>query len=702
MEREKQLDGQAEAGAALEREFPEEVSHLREIEQMIVLELEEAKRSVEQMEDEQRELQQYMIDHQGEGDAKEMFQAQRIMNDVNTSGGTALMHLNRLKKVQSSPYFARIDFTDGSTDPTVYYIGLYAFRHERQLKIVDWRSPVGSMFYDFETGPAYYVTPETVTKPAEKIEGTLTLKRQFKISGGELEFAFDNSQNIQDDILQQELAHTSDEKMKSIISTIQKEQNRIIRDETADVMIIQGVAGSGKTSIALHRVAFLLYRFRDTIQAENVTIISPNKVFGDYISGVLPELGEEPIFEANLEELALVQLEDGVDFIGDKNPLEYEDAAWTERVRFKGTIDFVKKLDEYIEQMPELAFAAEDFVFGEFSVPADWILDRIRIYSRFPMMERLSQTADDIHSRLENEFLREEKPPHRQKILQKLKKMLRFKTTLQAYRGFYKWLGKPAMYKPFQKNVLEWNDVFPYLYLQSYFTGVQVGLRIKHLVIDEMQDYTPIQFAVLNRLFPCPKTILGDFGQSINPNCAYSLNDLHELYEGSSLMRLEKSYRSTYEIIHFAKKIAGADDFEAMERHGDKPQLFAYETESEELARLQQMIEEFHQSKYNAMAILTRTNPEAEALHAALTAIGADVELITPESKSFHNGATVMSIQMSKGLEFDEVVIPSANAETYHTDFDRNLLYVACTRAMHSLHLTCHGEPSGLVTEVLE
>ena len=676
---------------AMERQFPEEITHLQAINEMVALEVKEAERSVEQMEEEQRELQQYMIDHRNEGDAKEMFQAERIMNDIGTAGGSALLHLERLKKVQNSPYFARIDFVPEDGEKALYYIGLYAFRHQKQLYIIDWRSPVASMFYDFETGPAEY------TAPAEHVEGEIVLKRQFKISNGELEFAFDSSQNIQDEILQQELAHTSDEKMKSIISTIQKEQNRIIRDEEADVMIIQGVAGSGKTSIALHRVAFLLYRFRDTIKAGNVTIISPNKVFGDYISGVLPELGEEPIFEASLEDLALVQIEDGVDFIGDKNPLEYQDAAWTQRVRFKGTAEFVKKMDEYIELLPQIAFDAQDYVFGDFSVPAAWIMERIEIYRRFPLFERLSQVADDIYSRLENEFLREEKPPHRNTILQKLKKMLKYKTTLQAYKGFYQWLGQPKLYKPFQKGVVEWNDVYPYLYLQSYFTGVQTSRWIKHLVIDEMQDYTPIQYAVLNRLFPCPKTILGDFGQSIDPNCSYTLEELHELYEGSSLMRLEKSYRSTYEIIHLAKEIAGDKDFSAVERHGDVPALFVGQTKEEELERLSQLVRDFHQSNYNAMAILTRTNPEAQALYDALRERVADVNLITPESKKFQNGAIVLSIQMSKGLEFDEVAIPSVNEENYHEDFDRNLLYVACTRAMHKLHLTCSGKPSHLI-----
>lgn len=673
---------------------PEELAHLADILKMVNAELEEAQLSVERMDEEYREAQEYIASTHGEGDPKEMFQTRMLMGQIDNRGASAVVYRDRLQKTKASPYFARIDFRpQGEELANPYYIGLYAFRYQQQLYVIDWRSPVASMFYDFELGPAFYDAPQGHT------EGALTLKRQFKITNGEMEYAFDSSQNIQDDILQQELAHTSDEKMKSIISTIQKEQNQIIRDEKAHTMIIQGVAGSGKTSIALHRVAFLLYRFRNTIKAQNVTIISPNKVFGNYIANVLPELGEEPIFEASLEDLALVQLEDGVDFVGSRDPLETDDPAWEQRVRFKSTVEFVQLMDDFIARLPQLAFQAKNYEYKDWTVPAEWIQGRVDVYKRFPLMKRLEMVADDIHSRLENEFLREEEPPHRNRIFQALRKMLAMKTTLSAYRAFFRQLGKERakLYKPFQKGVLEWNDVYPYLYLQAAFTGLQESRLIKHLVIDEMQDYSPIQYAVLNRLFQCPKTILGDFIQSINPNCPYSLEELHQFYEGSTLMRLEKSYRSTWEIIHFAKQIVKQADFQAVERHGPAPELLEFSTEEEELVEICRQVEAFHQGKYNAMGIVTRTNSAAKELYEKLKARGAGVELITPESSAFHNGATVLSIQMSKGLEFDQVLLPQVDGETYHTDFDRNLLYVACTRAMHRLSLTCVGKATPLL-----
>lgn len=594
---------------------PEELAHLADILKMVNAELEEAQLSVERMDEEYREAQEYIASTHGEGDPKEMFQTRMLMGQIDNRGASAVVYRDRLQKTKASPYFARIDFRpQGEELANPYYIGLYAFRYQQQLYVIDWRSPVASMFYDFELGPAFYDAPQGHT------EGALTLKRQFKITNGEMEYAFDSSQNIQDDILQQELAHTSDEKMKSIISTIQKEQNQIIRDEKAHTMIIQGVAGSGKTSIALHRVAFLLYRFRNTIKAQNVTIISPNKVFGNYIANVLPELGEEPIFEASLEDLALVQLEDGVDFVGSRDPLETDDPAWEQRVRFKSTVEFVQLMDDFIARLPQLAFQAKNYEYKDWTVPAEWIQGRVDVYKRFPLMKRLEMVADDIHSRLENEFLREEEPPHRNRIFQALRKMLAMKTTLSAYRAFFRQLGKERakLYKPFQKGVLEWNDVYPYLYLQAAFTGLQESRLIKHLVIDEMQDYSPIQYAVLNRLFQCPKTILGDFSQSINPNCPYSLEELHQFYEGSTLMRLEKSYRSTWEIIHFAKQIVKQADFQAVERHGPAPELLEFSTEEEELVEICRQVEAFHQGKYNAMGIVTRTNSAAKELYEKL------------------------------------------------------------------------------------
>lgn len=217
----------------------------------------------------------------------------------------------KLEKLRKSPYFGRFDFRRADRIQNVaYYIGVHDLRDEetQEAWVHDWRAPVSSLFYDYETGPARYDSPSGM------IAGDLTLKRQFRVRGGAMEFMLDTSVNIVDDVLQQELARAPDEGMKNIVATIQRDQNAIIRDAEAHTLIIQGVAGSGKTSIALHRIAFLLYRFKDTLSSSDILIISPNRVFADYIGNVLPELGEETVPEISMETLARQMLGDKIRF----------------------------------------------------------------------------------------------------------------------------------------------------------------------------------------------------------------------------------------------------------------------------------------------------------------------------------------------------------------------------------------------------
>lgn len=313
--------------------FPDEAAHLIQMNEKLEEALKKAEENVRKLDQEYRDAKKYMVDYRGEIDPHEMFQNELLLRQTDRTGAFSAEVQNQLAKLKESPYFARIDFCrTGKTESSKFYIGRFTFKYGNELLIFDWRAPVSSMFYDYEVGPAAY------DAPSGRVEGMLTKKRQFKIKDGVMEYALESSANIQDDILQKELSHTSDEKMKSIISTIQKEQNQIIRNDKAETLIIQGVAGSGKTSIALHRIAFLLYRYKNRLSARNITILSPNKVFGDYISNVIPELGEEPIYELGFDELADIQLEGIVGFEADKDPLEDKDEAWVQRTRFKSTL----------------------------------------------------------------------------------------------------------------------------------------------------------------------------------------------------------------------------------------------------------------------------------------------------------------------------------------------------------------------------
>lgn len=671
--------------------YPEEEAHLRDIMAKLRAAMQAADQSVNRLDADYRDAKQYMVDHRGDIDPHEMFQSSLVLKQIDRSGAFAVGVKDRLAKLADSPYFARIDFQPaGSASPLVYYIGRFAFTHGDQLLILDWRAPVANVFYEYELGPAHYIAPQG------RIDGELTRKRQFKIKAGAMEYALETSLNVQDDVLQRELSLSADEKMKSIIATIQREQNAIIRNERAKTLIIQGVAGSGKTSIALHRVAFLLYRFAGRLSAQNVTILSPNKVFGDYISGVLPELGEEPIFSVGLEDIAEVQLERVIGFEPDKSPLDPADAAWAERTSFKSTTAFLKQMDAFIAEIPRIAFKAQDYQHDRFAVTAEWIEARLEAYDRYPLLKRLEMTADDIHEHFQTKNYMEEELPRPRTILKHLKAMLTIKNTLALYKAFYQWIGRPELLAMPDRKTLEWSDVFPFLYLRASFEGLQSSGVIRHLVIDEMQDYTPIQLACLGRLFPCEKTILGDFGQAIHPYHQHTLDDLCQLYPDAEFVSMKKSYRSTAEIIGFAKRICPAADIDPIDRHGPAPAVIACPNAGEEMAALWRMIGLFGAGGYASLGIIVKTDHDAKALHDTLSA-HVETNLITPQSDRFANGITITSIRMAKGLEFDEVIIPGADSATYATEYDRSLLYVACTRAMHRLTLLHAGEPTPLI-----
>jgi len=688
---ENQLGSHVQDVTAAPISFPDEIAHLEEINQKLNNALSNAETNVKRIDKEYMDTKRYMAQYRGEIDPHEMVQNEVLLRQVDSTGIFAVGVLDKIVKLKDSPYFARIDFlTDAACEADVFYIGRFAFSCDNKILISDWRSPVASMFYDCEVGPAGY------TAPIGRIEGDLTRKRQFKINNGIMEYALESSANIQDDILQKELSHTSDEKMKSIISTIQKEQNQIVRNEKSDTLIIQGVAGSGKTSIALHRIAYLLYRFKDRLSAGNVAILSPNKVFGDYISNVLPELGEEPIYELSFADIAKIQLKGIIDFEADKDSLETNDTAWIERVRFKSTLDFVRLMDEFLTRISDIIFEPVDYTYGGFTAKADTIRSRFHAYGKHPVKRRLKMIADDIYDRFATDNFMEDDIPKSRIILAALNKMLRVKNTLTLYKEFYKQIERPKMIVMPASKTLEWSDVFPFLYLHAAYEGLQDSSIVRHLVVDEMQDYTPIQYAVINQLFKCQKTILGDFSQFINPNHLNTLDDMRKIYDGAEFVELTKSYRSTYEIITFAKQIKCSGAIEAIERHGETPALIKCKNKEDVFKSIKNRVEAFSKTTYSSLGIITKTNHEARLLYNQLSP-NYDVHLISPESTHFANGISITSIQMSKGLEFDEVIVLHVDMANYFTEYDRSLLYIACTRAMHRLTLIYTEEISPLL-----
>lgn len=644
-----------------------------------------------------REQKTFLWDHRADMDHVEKMVGRQSLEQRVLVSENALARKQRLLKLLLSPYFGRFDFIrDGQSEPLAVYVGVHAFFDEKRKTnlIYDWRAPIAAMFYDYETGPARYESP------SGDIAGRVSLKRQFRIRDGRMEFMLESGLNILDDVLQEELSRTSDDRMKNIVATIQRDQNAIIRNEDARELIIQGVAGSGKTSIALHRIAFLLYRYKDTLTSKDILIISPNRVFSDYIANVLPELGEENIAETRMETLADELLEGKYRFetFFDQAArlLEENDENLQRRIREKASLDFLKKLDEYAAHVEETSFSPEDVQVNGYPIAAGFIEASYRKHRPMPAAARLRRVAAVIEHNIWINHGYEMTARERADLKATIGKMHHNSTLRAAYKNFFTWLGKPELFNS-AKGVLEYADVFPLIYLKLRLEGLEeTRHQVKHLLIDEMQDYTPVHYAVIARLFPCKKTILGDANQAVNPFGSSTAEQIGRVFRQADCVKLCKSYRSTWEITQFAQRISPNPDLVAIERHGEEPLVLGCKSGEEELQHIRRLIADFEGSGHQTLGIICKTQKQADRLHQELQD-ESRVALLTEQSAAFKQGVVVCTVHLAKGLEFDRVIVPDASEKNYATDIARNLLYVACTRAMHRLTLTFTGRTSPFV-----
>ncbi len=647
--------------------------------------------------DEIKSLNTHLNDHKRDMDHLEKNAMRESITNTAAIGDHAVEKRKRLVRLKHVPYFGRIDFCkNGNKTAEQIYVGVHNFLDEDTNKnlVYDWRAPISSMFYDFELGQAFYKTND------DKIEGTIDLKRQFRIRNGEMEYMLDSDITIQDDVLQKELNQASSEKMKNIVATIQREQNAIIRNEEARHLIIQGVAGSGKTSIALHRIAFLLYRFKETISSTDILIISPNKVFASYISNVLPELGEETVKETSMEEIANDLFEHQINFQSFYDQvselLTKNNEKLIERIMFKSSADLLKKIDDYLLYLENEGFKPEDIVVGKKPVPAWFIKESFQKYSRSPLLNRFNEVVREIVDNVFMHYRYEVMGKERTRLHSTIRKMFPSTNLRMLYKEFYAWLGRPDLLKTKKGATYEYSDVYPLLYLKMKLEGLKPYSKVKHLVVDEMQDYSAVQYKVLNALFPCKKTILGDINQSVNPFSSSGLETIQTIFPGATGMTMLKSYRSTYEITQFTKQIRQNMDVEALERHGEEPVVHSLQNEEDELKQIKHLIEQFHKSSYNSLGIICKTQDQADKLYDAFKNTH-HINLLNALSVAFGSGIVITTAHLAKGLEFDAVIVPHVTNKNYTTEPDRQMLYVACTRAMHKLDLTFYGKKTGLL-----
>ncbi|MGO4107312.1 RNA polymerase recycling motor HelD [Paenibacillus sp. YAF4_2] len=702
--------------------------------------------------------------------AASLKQQAEVLAEREHSHRHAEQQVKLLRKLEQTPYFGRVDFIEESTaENEQIYLGIGSMLDESgsNYLIYDWRAPVSSLYYDYSPGPAEYVTP------TGNIKGDMTLKRQYVIRRGNIVSMFDTGVTIGDELLQEVLGKQSDAHMKSIVGTIQREQNQIIRNERARLLIVQGAAGSGKTSAALQRVAYLLYRYRGTLQPDQIVLFSPNSMFNSYVATVLPELGEQNMQQTTYQQYLEHRIGQSFALEDPFAQMEYtlgamSDPSYETRIssiRHKSGAAFMKVIERYVESLGEsgllfkaIKFRGRKLVSAEaigqhfyslnksYTVPnrmkmvADWLLKEL---TRLSKIERKKQWVEDEMELLDkeayihvyNELRRKEGSSsesfdefdrekdmlasiivqERFKRLRSRVKKLRFVDTQTLYRRLYEneqapWLEEDrfAEWEDIRKLTVEklyrgeltYEDATPYLYMKDLIEGFQMNTSVRHLFIDEAQDYSPFQFHYLKRVFPMAKmTALGDLNQSIFAHAALGngfdpLGDLYNKEETETIV-LTRSYRSTKQIVEFTSRmIEGGSRIVPFNRIGDEPTITAAASVGELQAMVAERIRALQGEGAQSIAVICKTAAESLAAFEALAGVCPGIRYIEKETVTFENGTVVIPSYLAKGVEFDAVILYNASKSVYGKDSERKLFYTACTRAMHELHLFYTSEPT--------
>lgn len=691
----------------------------------------------------------------------------------------ASKRLSTLRRMQKVPYFGRIDFLEeGMSVKEQVYIGISSLMDKsgEDFLIYDWRSPISSVYYDYMPGPAQYTTPEGI------IYGELEKKWQYLIREGVLQSMFDTSLTIGDEILQQVLGQGTNKHMQSIVATIQQEQNRIIRHDQGRLLIVHGAAGSGKTSAALQRIAYLLYKYRDRLNADQIILFSPNAMFNSYVSNVLPELGEENMQQVTFQEYLHHRLSKEFEV---ENPYEQLEYVLTEahtpahsirvaNIRFKASTRFFEVIKAYRKSLEFNGMIFKDIHFrGQPILTAqqigeqfyrndtslnfhnrlekltEWILKKVKETEKVEWKKEWVQEEIELLSNEEYHkarvylakkqgFAREtiadyEMEPHKLarlivskklKTLRKRIRALQFIDIKEIYKQLFiepeqikQWVDGEtpveweaicqATREMLDEDKLYYEDATPFLLMKELIQGFQTNSAIKHILVDEAQDYSPFQFEFLKRLFPFARmTVLGDFNQAIFAHASeiIDFNMLSSLYgpDETEVITMTRSYRSTKPIIEFTRKLVpNGERIMPFERDGALPVLTQLSDRAALHRAITTKVAALRQDGYNSIAIICKTAEESKHAFEALSDI-EDVKLIKYGSPEYEQGVVIIPSYLSKGIEFEAVIIYDASEHIYGDDSLRRVFYTACTRAMHYLQLYSVGEPSPLLRNAIQ
>ena len=596
-----------------------------------------------------------------------------------------LIEQEKVLKQKNSPYFGRIDFAEKGEEGQPYYIGLAHVADNKDVLVCDWRAPLSSMYYDFGIGKAHYNVDE------ERFEGTLTKKRQYRIESGELKYMIESDQTISDDVLEYCLSQSNGTKMKEIAATIQSEQNNIIRREFEGNLIVQGCAGSGKTSVALHRAAYLLYKHRNLVRNRDILILSPSNAFTNYISNVLPSLGENNLIEMTFDELARNFLKVKVETKDEQmarisNMTEKE----LEILSYKGSFEFLEEFNRYISETLVNSFTPQDM--APFGIRAEE-LKEVFLTKGVDIKTRLSEVVTYICNKLKM-------PDHKKlealktRINEVIYRMLPSTDPEVIYKHFLVSvgiLGESELETELSKNgYVLCEDLAPVVYIKKQLYGFEYDQPVKYLIIDEMQEYNLVHFKFLNEVFLCPKLLVGDINQCVDRVLDKEYLKKLARYFDAKLLDLEKSYRSTREIQFVADEVVGINVDKSFARKGEDVK-FVKATDL--LAKTKSLMKDY--SKYNRVAVITKTAEEAEELYDNLKS--DDVELLVGRGSIEGRKYLILPVALAKGLEFEAVIVYNSSSKMYKTSLDAKMLYIAATRAIHALAFLWEGTPSKFV-----
>lgn len=631
--------------------------------------------------------------------------------------------IRRLRKMESSPYFGRVDFTESETgENSTVYIGIFSLTEEesREIYVVDWRAPVSSMFYQFDLGPAWYQVNDY------KNEVEMTGKKQYKIEEGRLLFVYDTNSSMYDDILGEVLSKQADHKLKVIVGSIQKEQNAAIRSDTRHSCLIYGLAGSGKTSIGLHRLAYVLYCNKDTVKAKNILILSNNNIFGSYISTILPDLGEEPAETKVFADLLEAYLDEGMEVEDYYRQLKViEEGLAEERLKWiqiKYSADMLQYCIDYFAsfpfQIPEIRYKEEILVSPgllqsklnvgralDFRSRCERLRHLVRktiedffVLHREEICNDILENDDDVLSTKEAKIVykrtMQEYLQSAQNEITRLNRLDAQEQTKEVFADYLHHIGEDdeeaeRLFYSLKRGKLLYEDALLYLLIRVLTGEAAPFPNIYHTVIDESQDYNLLQLYIVKSLFPGSSfTLLGDIWQTVNSVTTIQKYDTYEWIFGTDLVRirLSKCYRSSSDINALAFRLISQADQSIEEEYSyftrtvRKPQYIISKDLFSCLAPILERLE-----KYASVAIIVNNDEEALAVKSCLQK-DREVQMIISPDEEMKDRVVIIPLLLAKGLEFDAVILFNCIYPNVKSAHFRRKVYLGCTRALHELY----------------